>query len=270
VPDEPSHDLIRGEQRELDALRRRAYGPDADIYDDPVAVARLTALEDLVRLESAPRGDGATTAEPDPATRAVMSAQRRSSTLPDALGVASGSPRSARWHTGLLMSTAAAAFLLGAAAWTAGQATPADGPSSAHAKTAAIANERRAAGYEAGYGLYLDGLRNEVLDMPGNQDVAAIMIRDQLRPYGILYGRTVGAGPTTDHRFCMIIADLPVSSVTCIPIENAYANPVSVLLPSWYSDTESDVFTGLGELISYTIMPGGGVVAVPADSARIP
>ena len=44
----------------------------------------------------------------------------------------------------------------------------------------------------------------------------------------------------------------------------------SVLLPSWYSDTESDVFTGLGELISYTIMPGGGVVAVPADSARIP
>ena len=55
MPDEPSHDLIHGEQRELDALRRRAYGPDADIYDDPVAVARLTALEDLVRLERAPR-----------------------------------------------------------------------------------------------------------------------------------------------------------------------------------------------------------------------
>ena len=169
-----------------------------------------------------------------------------------------------------MTGTAAVAVLLGAAAWTAGQAAPADGPSSAHAKTAAIAKERRAAGYESGYGLYLDGLRDEVLDLPGNQDVAGIMIRDQLRPYGILYGRTVGAGPTTDHRFCMIIADLPVSSVTCIPIENAYANPVSVLLPSWYSDTESDVFTGLGELISYTIMPGGGVVAVPADSARIP
>ena len=103
--------------------------------------------------------------------------------------------------------------------------------------------------------------------LAGNEEVAGIMIRDQLKPYGILYGRTVGAGPTTDHRFCMIIADLPVSSVTCISIENAYANPVSVLLPSWYSDTESDVFTGLGELISYTLMPGGGVVAVPADAA---
>jgi len=43
-----------------------------------------------------------------------------------------------------------------------------------------------------------------------------------------------------------------------------------VLLPSWYSDTESDVFTGLGELISYTLMPGGGVVAVPTDSAGAP
>ncbi|HXR44125.1 MAG TPA: hypothetical protein VN759_04915 [Pseudolysinimonas sp.] len=270
MPDVPSHELIHGEQRELDALRRRAYGPDADIYDDPVAVARLTALEDLVRLERAPREHEATTTVPDPATRPVMSAQPGPATLSATLGVASGPPRSPRWHSGLVAGTAAVAVLLGAAAWTAGQAAPADGPPSAHAKTAAIANERRAAGYEVGYGLYLDGLRNEVLDLPGNEDVAGIMIRDQLRPYGILYGRTVGAGPTTDHRFCMIIADLPVSSVTCIPIENAYANPVSVLLPSWYSDTESDVFTGLGELISYTIMPGGGVVAVPADSARIP
>ena len=197
----PSHELIHGEQRELDALRRRAYGPDADIYDDPVAVARLTALEDLVRLERAPREHEATTTVPDPATRPVMSAQPGPATLSDTLGVASGPPRSPRWHSGLVTGTAAVAVLLGAAAWTAGQAAPADGPPSAHAKTAAIANERRAAGYEVGYGLYLDGLRNEVLDLPGNQDVAGIMIRDQLRPYGILYGRTVGAGPTTDHRF---------------------------------------------------------------------
>jgi hypothetical protein len=166
--------------------------------------------------------------------------------------------------------TAAVAVLLGAVAWTAGQAAPVDRPPSAHAKTAAIANERRAAGYEAGYELYVDGLRDDVLDLPGNEEVAGIMIRDQLKPYGVLYGRTVGAGPTTDHQFCMIISDLPVSSVTCIPIENAYANPVSVVLPSWYSDTESDLFTGLGEPISYTLMPGGGVVAVPADSASSP
>jgi hypothetical protein len=267
VPDEPSHDFIPAEHGELDELRRRAYGPDADIHDDPVAVARLTALEDFVRLERAPREAQRAPDRFDPAVRSVGAAPAVSAAAHAGARVATASSRSARWHTGLITGTAAVAVLLGAAAWTAGQAAPADGPPSANAKTAAIANERRASGYEAGYALYVDRLRQDVLDLPGTQDVAGIMIRDQLKPYGILYGRTVGAGPTTDHRFCMIIADLPVSSVTCISIENAYANPVSVELPSWYSDTESDVFTGLGELISYTIMPGGGVVAVPAGSA---
>ncbi len=35
--------------RELAALRRRAYGPDADIQSDPAAVRRLSELEDLAR-----------------------------------------------------------------------------------------------------------------------------------------------------------------------------------------------------------------------------
>lgn len=35
--------------RELAALRRRAYGPDADIHDDPDALARLVELERLAR-----------------------------------------------------------------------------------------------------------------------------------------------------------------------------------------------------------------------------
>ena len=53
MADEPSG-TAPDEQRELEALRRRAYGPDADIFDDPDALARLTALEDRVRLERAP------------------------------------------------------------------------------------------------------------------------------------------------------------------------------------------------------------------------
>ena len=36
---------------------------------------------------------------------------------------------------------------------------------------------------------------------------------------------------------------------------------VSVLLPSWYSDADSDLFTGLGPLVAYTLLPGGSVVA---------
>ncbi len=43
---------LDGERRaELERLRRRAYGPDADIYGDPAAIARLAELEDAVRRE---------------------------------------------------------------------------------------------------------------------------------------------------------------------------------------------------------------------------
>ena len=255
--------LVGDEQSELDALRRRAYGPDADIYDDAGALARLIELEDLLRLDRAPRDEGAPVAEaPSPASSDPASP-------PPAIVLVDDSsirPASRGWHTGLISATVVVAVLLGAAAWTATQVPATADLPSAYAKTAAVANERRAAGYEASYDQYLGGLRDEVLALPGAEGMADRMIRDQLRPYGILYGRTVGAGPTVDGQFCMIIADLPSASITCISIENAYANPVSIALPAWYSDAESDVFTGLGELISYTLMPGGGVVAVPADS----
>ena len=268
-PEEPARTYpgtVGDEQRELEALRRRAYGPDADIYDDAGALTRLIELEELVRLERAPQDAPSSDEE---ATPAEAEGSGRSAPPASVLvGGDSSRSRSPRWHTGLVTATAVVAVLLAGAAWTAAQAPSADARPAGHAKTAAVANERRAAGYEAGYALYLDGLREEVLTLAGTQDIADRMIRDQLRPYGILYGRTVGVGPTTDNRFCMIIEDLPESAVTCISIENAYANPVSVTLPSWYTDADSDVFTGLGELISYTLMPGGLVVAVRSDAAE--
>lgn len=51
---------------ELQALRRRAYGPDADIHDDPAAAARLAELEELRRPALPPAADQATTATPAP------------------------------------------------------------------------------------------------------------------------------------------------------------------------------------------------------------
>ncbi|MEZ3161506.1 hypothetical protein AB1K54_13330 [Microbacterium sp. BWT-B31] len=52
-------------ERELAALRRRAYGPGADIHDDADALARLQALESLTR--PAPRDAVATPARTEPA-----------------------------------------------------------------------------------------------------------------------------------------------------------------------------------------------------------
>lgn len=254
---------------ELDALRRRAYGPDADIFADADALARLTELEEQVRrdrssLSEEPARDAAVDASPEPSTTEPPASAVARTAAPAEI-VAVSPARAPRWHVTLIAATAAVALLLGGAAWSNARAPVTDGDVANPAEAAELNSERDAA-YRASYRMYLEGLRDEALSLPGSEDVADRMIRASLRPYGILYGRTVAVGPTTDHRFCMIIADLPAASVTCIPVENAYANPVTVALPAWYSDADSDLFTGLGELVAYTLMPGGSVVAEPADA----
>ena len=110
----------------------------------------------------------------------------------------------------------------------------------------------------------LDDLREDVLALPG-VGISKLLIRDQLRPYGLVYGRTVGVGPTVDHQFCMIIDNVPTASIVCISARNSNATPVTVTLPSRYPNLESDEYAPIGELVSYTLMPGGSVVAAPAD-----
>lgn len=271
MSEEPSGDTTRADRAELDALRRRAYGPDADILDDAVAVARLSELEEQVRRARAawaPRmedDDLRAVAGVDSASPMIAGSGTATVVMPAQDEDAPPERRPARWHIALTTGTAVIALLLGVSAWYQ-SGGPGDRAAAGHAKTAAVAMERRNATYEVSYRMYMDGLREELLAAPGMKDIAARLIRDQLRPYGLLYGRTVGAGPTVDHNFCMIIADLPEPSISCISVENAYANPVTVVLPSWYTDADSDLFTGLGEPVSYTLMPGGSVVAEPVSS----
>ncbi|KTS07689.1 MULTISPECIES: hypothetical protein [Microbacterium] len=72
---------------ELERLRARAYGPNADIEGDPAAVARLRELEDLERMRAAPLeaeaeteadpGDDADVPQPDPEPEEAEPAPRR-------------------------------------------------------------------------------------------------------------------------------------------------------------------------------------------------
>ena len=273
VGDEPSGDVAHAEMTELDALRRRAYGPDADIFSDAEALLRLSVLEERVRRTRYP----SPAAAPPPSPRAAENAEpdAGSPAVPPQATPDEPSPplapgrRAPRWHSALVAATAAVALLLGGTEWTAARLSAAEALAAENARIAASVNEQRDASYRASYRLYIEGLRDDVLTLAGTERISDRMIRNQLRPHGLLYGRTVGVGPTLDHRFCMIIADLPEASITCIPVENAYANPVTVLLPAWYADADSDVFTGLGELVAYTLMPGGIVIAEPADAADV-
>ncbi|GAA1956828.1 hypothetical protein [Microbacterium deminutum] len=51
---------------ELSALRRRAYGPGADIHEDPPALARLVELEDLALAEDSRAVPAPPAADPEP------------------------------------------------------------------------------------------------------------------------------------------------------------------------------------------------------------
>ncbi|WP_307385371.1 MULTISPECIES: hypothetical protein [Microbacterium] len=72
---------------ELERLRARAYGPNADIGGDPAAVARLRELEDLERMRTVPLeaeaeteadpGDDADVPQPDPEPEEAEPAPRR-------------------------------------------------------------------------------------------------------------------------------------------------------------------------------------------------
>lgn len=96
---------------ELELLRRRAYGPDADIHGDTQALARLEELEDRARRRIAPETvESVTTpAAPRSATSARVGAVSGTTSGPiDA--------RRQRWHFALVASAAGIAILLGAQA----------------------------------------------------------------------------------------------------------------------------------------------------------
>jgi len=76
--DAPRGSVELEEADELERLRRRAYGPDADIAGDAAAQARLFELEAAHRRRPAPGVDAATAAVPTP--------------VPERLAVAEGAP----------------------------------------------------------------------------------------------------------------------------------------------------------------------------------
>lgn len=117
-------------RRELDDLRRRAYGPHGDIAADPAALARLIALEDLARPVPPPR--------PEPAHEASVHAEAPWADAGSAVAVAEAAdseaadreasadsetsappagagPRRPTWRAGVIATAAVAAVVVTAA-----------------------------------------------------------------------------------------------------------------------------------------------------------
>lgn len=99
------------EATELAELRRRAYGPDADIAADPAALERLIELEHGVRAASTGPAAGAT--DIDTTTAAGTTAAGAGPVRP---GPAAPLPRGRRWHLALIAGVGAVAVVLATAA----------------------------------------------------------------------------------------------------------------------------------------------------------
>lgn len=273
-------DRLRAEERaELRALQRRAYGPDADIHTDPAALARLRVLEAAAaRPAPPPGGDGraagmtggggttggaGTTGTPvDDPVEAEPGA--------DAATAASALPRRATGRSTLWLVAGGAALVVAGTALAASTIgpPPAEGDDLAAVRqdAADAAAERLArdddAPHRNPYELYFDGKRDEVLTLPGAEGVASRVVYDQFRPYGTLYGRLVGAGPTADDRFCMIVESSPSAVTVCLdPAIWGFAPlPKTLVFPAPQFDAASP---GEVAYVGYTLEPDGRVVARP-------
>ncbi|MBU4464433.1 MAG: hypothetical protein KKH75_01160, partial [Actinobacteria bacterium] len=114
---------------ELEALRRRAYGPDADIDSDPAALARLIALEDLAHRHEPAPGDALAGGEPDAAAPAapILNAEPGSGPVPATL--LTPPPRRTRGHTTAVVAIAVVTLALGVTASRGANAPDASAPS---------------------------------------------------------------------------------------------------------------------------------------------
>ena len=271
---------------ELRALQARAYGPRADIDTDPAALARLVELEQASAPRRAARsddagtigddagsarhdaggvrdagsavltnagGEGEAAAAPDGARSTGFGTALH--TEPDGHGGDTARRRARRW--GLAGTAVGLAALIAVAA--AVSSPPPQAPADVAGATPRVEiNGTEAASRMSAYLQYLEGKRNEVLELPGAEAVAARIVRSDFRPYGTLYGRLVGTGRTVDDRVCMIVEDAPAARVVCL--STPWAWPVTVVFPL----ADSAAFSrGVPAYIGYTLSADGTVVATP-------
>lgn len=174
---------------ELVALRRRAWGRDADILSDPSALARLAELE---------------------AGRA-QAADARASAADDAAGTeadgdaAGGRRRAARWQLLLVAAVGAVGLLLGAGA-AARMLTPAAAvPEGWDARVAATGPPEAMAAFRFAHGPHGQVLARVPVVPASPAPTDASTLR-WFMPIGSYFGAQVSASPPVgDDRVCLLV-----------------------------------------------------------------
>lgn len=216
------------DRAELDALRRRAYGPGADIHDSPIAVARLIELEDRARAEASAPAPTLIGADDIPAaTRPATQTAQRSS----ADDVAPARPTRRRW--GLIAAATAVGAVAVAVAVT--QLPNAQAP--AAAPTPPMDDRfmyHGDPGSETLMTISLDAAFGPAVDVPvagGEPTFPATTALDWALPLGEYFGWQLwvagGTGDDTDEH-CILIERGADVRAQCLPPEEQVAGKLSV------------------------------------------
>jgi hypothetical protein len=110
---------------------------------------------------------------------------------------------------------------------------------------------------------FLDSLRDDVLEGADTDLLAGRLIRNELRPYGGMNGRSVWAGPTIDGAFCLVVSDDDAPAIACgypVTIENG---GISLVLPAGPSDGDVEAVYPPSQSIRYTLGAGMQVTTAP-------
>jgi len=212
-------------RRELDALRRRAYGPDADILSDPAALARLRTLEGRAHA-------GAPVPLPDtPAPRVAPGSSR----VPSEPSARAGRPARAGWHVGLIAGCGVAALALSAFAAIAAVRTAAepDMPAAA-APPRDVRAFTQAASTRLVARLPLEGTLRGVIPSPAADEVpdfptdVPVLWVD---PLGQYFGVRVWIARTVDGGSCVLVEVEERSHATCVDVETFESSALLVTVP---------------------------------------
>ncbi|MGC5222549.1 hypothetical protein ACPW96_08100 [Micromonospora sp. DT81.3] len=208
--DTTGQSVTPGIAAELQRLRRRAYGPDADIAGDPAAQARLAALETTIGRTTPPLrtgDDDADDAEPTPARAASVQAASPRPIEEPALGRRGIDESAPPWWRRRDILALAAALLLICAGILVGMpgALPPVPAETLHirAESAGVPSAHRAE-----------------LDAAGSLSHLAL-VDDGLRLYEDLRGINVWSAPTVHGTTCLLLTTRSQGlwAVACAPSE---------------------------------------------------
>ena len=215
---------------ELSALRRRAYGPAADIAEDPAALARLAELEDLARPPGAD-----TSASPD---------------SPDPPSWESASHPHRRWPIAFAATAAVALIALAALV------VPRPQPSSPPEKPTAVATPIHVpVMIRDTTGTYVDlSWRPEAPRFPVDGEMA------WAQPLGEYYGWTMWIGAAASgggNQSCLLIAGASNTRARCVDDAMRSRGDLAMSLPAGHVEP-ADRPAGMTEDQRLRFSWGGG------------